>query len=116
MLRTQRLKLLPWRDEHRAAFAEMHADPEVMADQGGPIDAVRSNAKLDGYIAAYVEHGLSRWAVESPDGYAGSCLAASWITHSNRTLKLVGGSRAEPGATVIPLKARGLHSTTPSFA
>ena len=41
MIRTQRLKLCPWRDEHRAAFAEMHADPEVMADQGGPVDQAK---------------------------------------------------------------------------
>jgi RimJ/RimL family protein N-acetyltransferase len=69
MIRTQRLKLLPWRDEHRAAFAEMHADPEVMADQGGPVDEAKSNAKLDRYRAAYAEHGFSRWAVESADGF-----------------------------------------------
>jgi RimJ/RimL family protein N-acetyltransferase len=75
MIRTRRLKLLPWRHEHRAAFAEMHADPEVMADQGGPVDETRSNAKLDRYGMAYAEHGLSRWAVEGADGvflgYAG---------------------------------------------
>jgi hypothetical protein len=59
MIRTQRLKLRSWRDGHRAAFAKMHADP-----------------KLDRYSAAYVEHGLSRWAVENADGtflgYAGA--------------------------------------------
>ena len=75
MIRTQRLKLCPWRDEHRAAFAEMHADPEVMADQGGPVDQAKSNAKLDRYSAAYAQYGLSRWAVENTDGaflgYAG---------------------------------------------
>jgi RimJ/RimL family protein N-acetyltransferase len=75
MIRTQRLKLRSWRDGHRATFAEMHADPEVMADQGGPIDQTKSDAKLDRYSAAYVEHGLSRWAVEDVDGaflgYAG---------------------------------------------
>ena len=75
MIRTQRLTLRPWHDEHRAAFAEMHADSEVMADQGGPIDRTRSDAKLERYIAAYREHGISRWAVENVDGaflgYAG---------------------------------------------
>jgi RimJ/RimL family protein N-acetyltransferase len=75
MIRTQRLKLRPWRDEHRAAFAEMHADPEVMADQGGPIDRTKSDAKFDRYCAAYLEQGVSRWAVENVDGaflgYAG---------------------------------------------
>jgi RimJ/RimL family protein N-acetyltransferase len=75
MIRTQRLKLRRWREEHREAFAEMHADPEVMADQGGPIDQTKSDAKLDRYSATYVEHGLSRWAVENVEGtflgYAG---------------------------------------------
>jgi hypothetical protein len=53
----------------------MHADPEVMADQGGLINQTKGDAKLDRYSAAYVEHGLSRWAVENADGaflgYAG---------------------------------------------
>jgi RimJ/RimL family protein N-acetyltransferase len=53
----------------------MHADLEVMADQGGPIDQTKSDAKLDRYITAYMEHGVSRWAVENVDGaflgYAG---------------------------------------------
>jgi RimJ/RimL family protein N-acetyltransferase len=75
MIRTRRLKLQPWHDAHRPAFAEMHADPEVMADLGGPIDRVKSNAKLDRFITAYVENGVSRWAVENVDGtflgYAG---------------------------------------------
>jgi RimJ/RimL family protein N-acetyltransferase len=53
----------------------MHADPEVMADQGGPIDHIKSDEKFACYRAAYVEHGVSRWAVENADGtflgYAG---------------------------------------------
>src|SRR5580692_5869832 len=61
MIRTQRLKLRSWRDGHRAAFAEMHADPEVMADQGGPIDQTKSDAKLDRYSAALQSrHGEAR--------------------------------------------------------
>lgn len=38
MIQTHRLKLCPWRNDHRSPFARMHADPEVMADQGGPVD------------------------------------------------------------------------------
>ncbi|WP_080944015.1 GNAT family N-acetyltransferase [Sinorhizobium meliloti] len=75
MIDTARLRLHEWHDRHRAAFAEMHADPEVMADLGGPIDPVESNLKFDRYCAAHREHGVSRWAVEDPDGtflgYAG---------------------------------------------
>jgi RimJ/RimL family protein N-acetyltransferase len=75
MIQTQRLRLRPWHDEHRAAFAQMHADPEVMADLGGPIDQTKSDEKFDRYRAAYDQHGVSRWAVENADGtflgYAG---------------------------------------------
>ena len=53
----------------------MHADPEVMADQGGPVYQIKSDEKFDPYRAAYLEHGVARWAVETPDGtflgYAG---------------------------------------------
>ena len=75
MILTTRLKLCPWRDDHRPAFAAMHADPQVMADLGGPFDRAASDAKLDRYAEAYASHGLSRWAVEGMDGaflgYAG---------------------------------------------
>lgn len=47
----------------------MHADPEVMADQGGPIARADSDAKFDRYVAAYLEHGTSRWAVEDAEGF-----------------------------------------------
>jgi RimJ/RimL family protein N-acetyltransferase len=75
MIRTKRLKLLPWRNDHRASFAAMHADPAVMLDLGGPIGRAESDAKLDRYSVSYAEHGLARWAVETVDGdflgYAG---------------------------------------------
>ena len=35
-LRTTRLILRPWRDQDVAAFAALNADPEVMAEMGGP--------------------------------------------------------------------------------
>jgi RimJ/RimL family protein N-acetyltransferase len=75
MIRTPRLLLSRWNDRHREAFASMHADPEVMADLGGPFDQSESNLKFDRYCAAQREHGVSRWAVEDPSGafvgYAG---------------------------------------------
>ena len=46
----------------------MHADAEVMADQGGAIGPVATDEKFDRYVAAYREHGVSRWAVEDADG------------------------------------------------
>jgi RimJ/RimL family protein N-acetyltransferase len=74
-IETLRLRLRCWQGADRDAFAALHADPEVMADYGGPIDRTASNAKLDRYIAAFDRHGLCRWAVEHRDGgflgYAG---------------------------------------------
>ena len=75
ILTTARLGLRPWREEDRAAFAALAADPEVMRDLGGPLDRARSDAKLDRYRAAFDRHGFCRWAVESLSeeflGYAG---------------------------------------------
>jgi RimJ/RimL family protein N-acetyltransferase len=72
---TPRLRLRSWAEAHRDAFAAMHADPEVMIDYSGPISRSESDAKLDGYMAAYREHGFSRWAIETHTGdflgYAG---------------------------------------------
>jgi RimJ/RimL family protein N-acetyltransferase len=75
VLRTDRLILRPWHEGHRAVFAAMHADADVMADLGGPIDRQASDAKFDRYCSALSAYGVSRWAVEAPDaaflGYAG---------------------------------------------
>ena len=75
MIRTPRLTLRSWREDHRGPFAAMHSDREVMADQGGPIDRAASDAKFDRYVAADKDHGTSRWAVEDGKGaflgYAG---------------------------------------------
>lgn len=75
ILVTARLTLHAWDERHRAPFAAMHADPEVMADLGGPIGAEAAEAKLDRYVAGLRDHGVSRWAVEGGDGgflgYAG---------------------------------------------
>lgn len=75
MIETPRLRLLPWAERHRAAFAALHACPEVMEDLGGPIGRAESDRKFDRYVAAQCEHGVSRLAVETKDstfiGYAG---------------------------------------------
>ena len=78
---TARLRLRPWRDGDRTAFAAMLADPRVMADLGGPVDRTASDAKLDRYAAAFERTGLCRWAVEDRNGgflgYAGIMPAAT---------------------------------------
>ena len=68
IIETPRLRLRPWSDADRDAFAALHADPEVMRDLGGPIDRVASLARLDRYRAAYRRLGFCRWAVESRAG------------------------------------------------
>jgi RimJ/RimL family protein N-acetyltransferase len=78
MLQTARLRLQPWQEHHRAAFAALHADPVVMADLGGPITRAASDIKLDRYRAAFAQSGVSRWAIEGDGGdflgYAGVML------------------------------------------
>ncbi len=71
---TRRLVLRPWREADRADLAAMNADPEVMADLGGPLGRAESDAKLDRFTAAYERYGFCRWAVERDGeflGYAG---------------------------------------------
>ena len=46
----------------------MLADAVVMADQGGPMTRSQSDAKLEGYAAAYKNSGTCRWALETQDG------------------------------------------------
>lgn len=75
MIQTDRLTLRRWTIADYPAFARMNADPEVMADLGGPFVRTASDGKLDCYSAAWTGHGISRWAVDNADGafigYAG---------------------------------------------
>jgi len=69
------MRLRPWRDADRVAFAALNADPEVSRDLGGPLSCAKSDAKLDRYIDAFKDHGFCRWAIETRGGeflgYAG---------------------------------------------
>lgn len=75
VIETDRLRLNSWEERHLEAFSEMHADAEVMADFGGPLDFSSSLAKFERYLDALRIHGVSRWAVEDREGrflgYAG---------------------------------------------
>ncbi len=72
---TCRTRLRCWRKADQEAFAAMNADPDVMRDLGGPISRVQSDTKLDTYAAAFDQHGICHWALESREGeflgYAG---------------------------------------------
>ncbi len=82
-IKTQRLVLRPWAAHHVAPFNAMHADPEVMADYGGPTSAEVNARKIARYSAAFEAHGFCRWAVEDQGGgflgYAG--VMPSWPDH-----------------------------------
>jgi RimJ/RimL family protein N-acetyltransferase len=68
-LRTERLSLRRWRDEDRAPFAAMNADPSVMAYFPGVLDRALSDAIIDRTEAAFDADGFGLWAIErSADG------------------------------------------------
>lgn len=75
MIETIRLRLRPWTEGDRDAFAAMNADPQVMVDAPRPLSRENSDRKLDRYAASYARNGLCRWLVEGLDGeflgYAG---------------------------------------------
>lgn len=74
MIETPRLRMCHLSQRHRSAFARMHADAQVMADLGGPIDRPESDAKFDRYLAAQTQHGIARFALEDASGrFLGYC-------------------------------------------
>jgi RimJ/RimL family protein N-acetyltransferase len=69
-LRTGRLLLRRFRDEDRAPFAAMNADPQVMEHFVTPMDRTASDAFVDRIEERRDERGYSLWAVEVIDGPA----------------------------------------------
>lgn len=67
-IQTDRLVLRPWQEADRAPLAQMHLDPEVMADYRRLLDRRESDAKLDRYQGAIETLGYGRWAVEERGG------------------------------------------------
>ena len=63
-LKTARLVLRVWREEHRAPFAEMNRDPEVMRYFPALITPDQSNASVDYWLSLFAERGFGMWAVE----------------------------------------------------
>lgn len=64
MIETERLILRPWREDDRAPFAAINADPHVGDWLGGPIDRASSDALVDRIGAHIAEHGFGAWATE----------------------------------------------------
>ncbi len=70
MIETERLILRDWRDDDLDPFADMSADPEVMAHLGGVIDRDQTRAVIDRLQAAAEKDGLTFWAIERRDDAA----------------------------------------------
>ena len=66
MLRTDRLVLRAWREEDRAPYAALNADPEVRRWFPGTLSRAESDAQLDRLQANIETHGFGFWAVEAP--------------------------------------------------
>ena len=64
MIQTARLNLRRWREEDRAPYAALNADPEVAYWLGGEIGREQSDRTIDRYRAHIDRHGFGRWAVE----------------------------------------------------
>ena len=61
---TSRLLLRHWRDEDRAPWAAMNADPEVMQHFPATLTEAESDAFVDRVGATLEERGWGLWAVE----------------------------------------------------
>jgi ribosomal-protein-alanine N-acetyltransferase len=65
-IRTDRLRLRPWKADDRAPFAAMNADSLVMEFFPGRLSAQESNAQVDRFETLFAEHGFGPWVVEIP--------------------------------------------------
>lgn len=61
-----RVLLRRWRDEDRAAFADVNADPRVMEFFRSRLTRAESDAMVDGIEAHFNAHGFGLWALELP--------------------------------------------------
>jgi RimJ/RimL family protein N-acetyltransferase len=64
ILQGPRIRLRPWGEEDREAFAAMNADPEVMRHFTKTLDRAESDSFMERINAHQAEHGYSFWAIE----------------------------------------------------
>ncbi|SNT24579.1 ribosomal-protein-alanine N-acetyltransferase [Actinomadura meyerae] len=64
-LRTDRLVLRRWKEDDRAPFAALNADPVVMEHFPAPLTRAESDAMIDRIEAFFDEHGFGLWAMEA---------------------------------------------------
>jgi RimJ/RimL family protein N-acetyltransferase len=65
-LRTERLRLRPWREDDREPFARLNADPRVMEFFPAVLSREETDAGVARIDAHFAEHGWGFWAVEIP--------------------------------------------------
>jgi RimJ/RimL family protein N-acetyltransferase len=65
-LRTDRLVLRRFRDDDRAPFAEMNADPRVMRHFPATLTRLESDATVERIRANFHARGFGLWAIEVP--------------------------------------------------
>lgn len=70
-LRTERLRLRRWRDEDRAPFAAMNADPRVMEHFPALMTREESDAVVDRIEASFERDGVGLWAIERGGEFLG---------------------------------------------
>ena len=70
-LHTERLVLRQWRDEDRAPFAALNADPVVMEHFPSTMTREASDAFVDFNVATISERGWGLWAVEADGEFIG---------------------------------------------
>jgi len=63
-IETARLRLRQWREEDKAPFAALNADPRVMEHFPAPLTRAESDATVDRVRAAIEARGWGSWAVE----------------------------------------------------
>ena len=75
VLETERLILRPWREEDRAPFAGLNADPRVMEHFPKILDRAESDAVFERVRAGFAEHGYGPWALQVKGGapFIGFC-------------------------------------------
>jgi len=67
-LTTERLVLRGWRDEDRAPYAALNADPVVMEHFPSTLTAAQSDEMVDRMAIGWRDRGYGLWAVEVRDG------------------------------------------------
>ena len=78
-MRTARLVMRRWRDEDRAPFAALNADPAVMQHFPAPLTREQSDAFIDRLEADFDQHGYGLWALEDDTGFIGFT-GLNWAT------------------------------------